>query len=842
MAIKKLPAAALLLAASLFMLTVAGADALTVNLTVPDDGHSSDTKNITFGCNATDDNLTNITFFLWDSDDSVYYSDTRTVSGTCNETNWTVNGTAPGDYYWNCLAYDNESNSAWAAVNRSLHVNLFKLFESSAESDNTRSIVFIDVDNDGDLDYIAGNAGMGEPNRIYLNNGTGNFSLFESSDETHITFAVAAADLDNDGDADYIAGNYFGQQNRIYLNNGTGNFTLHETMTAGGDTESVTIADFDMDGDLDFAEGIASGSHDIRVYTNDGTAHFTSRQNITSNNFYTVASGDVNGDGYPDIAASGVNPQTTRVYLNNGSGYFMSSYQIGQPINLYTYSVTLGDIDNDGDLDLIEGNGNTIGNRADRIFLNNGTGNFSLMQSVGDTDTRQVLLSDFDNDGYLDILQNNRFGDSLILLNNGSGHFSTFETLHSLDTYSVCTGDIDNDGDLDYAVAAFGPGLNRVYKNTLENDNYVKVYVKGTEGQVSDSAVGTKVYVADTAGVLLSYREVTAADETEDGNIQVHFGLASGCAYTINATFITGKVVSCTVQPPKSFILYENGSSTGGVSCHIVDFPPELISVQPSDGNVTTSVDVNFTCNASDDNMLTTLTLYVWNSTNDIYYQSVRPLSGTRGYEYWYVQSIQPDRYTWNCLVCDNSSQCTKKPYNYTLSLLLRNRLVVKLIISNTDNDIFIPGVGILPSDTVDYQYSLPPHYYMASYLNNVLTGLVFTGRIPRGIAAGSDSLSHFITLEQDLENSKILLAFTQGEWKAIAERVTSIESGEFLSNILPSFSYGLGKNHLAQLSLYYEDTDLEGRFSAKRGIWSLMLENNGTKNGKVAVSLRNSQ
>ncbi|NIS75166.1 MAG: VCBS repeat-containing protein, partial [Deltaproteobacteria bacterium] len=72
-----------------------------------------------------------------------------------------------------------------------------------------------DVEGDGDLDIIEGNSG--QPNRVWLNDGTGTFAdsgqLLGSSDTT----SVALGDLDGDGDLDIVEGN-FGQPNRIWLN------------------------------------------------------------------------------------------------------------------------------------------------------------------------------------------------------------------------------------------------------------------------------------------------------------------------------------------------------------------------------------------------------------------------------------------------------------------------------------------------------------------------------------------------------------------------------------------------------------------------------------------------
>ncbi|MCD6496552.1 MAG: VCBS repeat-containing protein [Candidatus Aenigmarchaeota archaeon] len=802
------------------------AAALSVNLTMPADGYASPSGNITFGCNATDENLTNITLYVWDSDNATYYTNTTNVTGTFNETNWTVNDTPPGNYHWNCMAYDNESNSAWAAANMSVHSNLFYLYESSSEGDNTyKSVAFADIDNDGDLDYIAGNSGSGEPNRVYKNDGSGHFTLYESSAESDITFTIAIADLDNDGDPDYIAGNNFNEPNRVYLNNGTGNFTLHETntQTNGEDTQAVAIADIDNDGDLDYAVANTGGGAELQIYKNDGSAHFTIYQNITASNFYTLVFGDINDDNYPDIIAGGIPTQDTKIYLNNGSGHFNYDSFLPDSSSKYTYSLALGDIDNDGDEDIVEGNRDDV-----RIFLNNGDISFTLLQTITSTETQSITLGDLNDDGYVDFIEGNDNNPNYIYLNNGSGYFSAFESDSSSRTFSVALGDIDNDGNLDYAAGNFG-SPNYVYKNRLDDSNYVNVYVKGTSSIVNRDAVGTKIIASDTNGNILGFREVTASGITHGRSNQLHFGLAAGKSYILNASFITGKVVSCTVQAPKSFIMYENGSSTDGVSCYVVDFDPEIEAMTPESGNVTKSSDVNFTCNVSDDNMLTSAQLYLWNSTNDLYTHLSSSISGTTNSSSWFVQDMVPDTYKWNCIVCDNASQCTGQTSNYSLTVLKHNRLHIKLVINNTENNVYIPGQGIKKSSNVNYHSSDPPYFYLASYLNNVVYALVFENRMPGIIEAENDANTHSISIEGDLDGSRMLLAFTEGGWRTIQDRMSLIQSNVFLTHILPSFSLGLGRNYETVVALFYNNIDIRGRLKIENGQHQITLENNAS-------------
>ncbi|MBU2523167.1 MAG: hypothetical protein KKE23_02660, partial [Nanoarchaeota archaeon] len=91
-------------------------DALVVHLISPGNNTITSTALQTFSCNITDDyQISNLTLYIWNSTGSLNYSNTTSLTGTFNSTSW--NYTLP--YYdawkWNCLGYDNASNSAWSA-------------------------------------------------------------------------------------------------------------------------------------------------------------------------------------------------------------------------------------------------------------------------------------------------------------------------------------------------------------------------------------------------------------------------------------------------------------------------------------------------------------------------------------------------------------------------------------------------------------------------------------------------------------------------------------------------------------------------------------------------------
>ena len=348
----------------------------------------------------------------------------------------------------------------------------------TADNGNTREVAVGDVDGDGDLDFVAGNQGI---NRIYLNNGTADpWNGVSGSDITadaSNTFSAALGDVDGDGDLDLVVGNYDHQVNRLYLNNGTSdpwNGVSGSDITADGhSTVSLALGDVDGDGDLDLVVGNYQQAN--RLYLNNGTSdpwNGVSGSDITADNHstFSVALADVDNDGDLDLVAG--NDGNNRLYLNNGTSDPWNGVS-GSDItadNQTTRSMALGDVDGDGDLDLVVGNFQ----QANRLYLNNGTA--SPWNGVSGSDitadsysTRSVTLGDVDGDGDLDLISGNSAQPNRLYLNNGTegpwnGVSSSDITVDNHFTESVALGDVDGDDDLDLVAGNYGQ-VNRFYLN-----------------------------------------------------------------------------------------------------------------------------------------------------------------------------------------------------------------------------------------------------------------------------------------------------------------------------------------------------------------------------------------
>jgi len=233
--------------------------------------------------------------------------------------------------------------------------------------------------------------------------------------------------------------------------------------TGADSTESVAVGDVDGDGDLDLAVGNVNPQQNV-VYLNDGAGNFPNTVGYTRTfgaGADSVAVGDVDGDGDLDLVTGKYGAQNI-VYLNDGAGNFPTTRAFGTGTDL-TENVAVGDLDGDGDLDLVSGNAN----QQNVVYLNDGAANFTVTRNfgTGSDATWSVAVADVDGDGDLDLVTGNG-GQDVVYLNDGAGNFLTGRNFGpgTDSTLSVAVGDVDGDGDLDLVTGTFNQ-QNAVYLN-----------------------------------------------------------------------------------------------------------------------------------------------------------------------------------------------------------------------------------------------------------------------------------------------------------------------------------------------------------------------------------------
>ncbi|WP_324673678.1 FG-GAP-like repeat-containing protein [Hymenobacter sp. GOD-10R] len=329
---------------------------------------------------------------------------------------------------------------------------------------NPDALVTGDIDADGDLDLII-RPFESSTLAVRLNDGKGTFSNGINVPVGFSIHTLKLGDVDNDGDLDLFTITAT-KGVSIHRNDGTGNFnTVPEVLVgvAGKYPIGQALGDLDADGDLDLL--IASQSDFVSVCLNDGNGTFAITQDVaTLTGADGITLGDLDGDGDLDLVTSpdGFGFPAVSVRFNDGQGRFSGTLNV--PSKGLPYNVVLGDVDGDGDLDLVIANerssrdGGYVDNSVS-IRLNNGSGAFNESKEVPlEAIITEVQLSDIDGDSDLDMAIANSFSTTLVRVNDGNGNFSGTQVLPIASTRAVAFGDVDGDNDLDLLIASSGTG------------------------------------------------------------------------------------------------------------------------------------------------------------------------------------------------------------------------------------------------------------------------------------------------------------------------------------------------------------------------------------------------
>ena len=250
------------------------------------------------------------------------------------------------------------------------------------------NVAWADFDNDGWLDVLISSAGTGA--QIWHNNGDGTFTELSNTGVTGTGLgSVAVGDFDNDGRVDILVtgesltGNFTTQ---IWHNNGNGTFTLAtNTGLPGLFSSFAAVADYDGDGWLDiFLAGLNSGNRRVsQIWHNNGDGTFSPLpSNLPRLTQGAAAWGDYDNDGMPDLVVTGETDTgpVSQVWRNLGNGNFSTTAVFNLP-GVFNSSVSWGDYDNDGRLDILLTGVDVNQNPVCQIWRNLGNGTFSLIDS-----------------------------------------------------------------------------------------------------------------------------------------------------------------------------------------------------------------------------------------------------------------------------------------------------------------------------------------------------------------------------------------------------------------------------------------------------------------------------
>ncbi|MEO0046848.1 MAG: hypothetical protein RL705_2039 [Bacteroidota bacterium] len=299
---------------------------------------------------------------------------TYTVPNTTVLPSWSI---AAGDYDnngYNDLVYGSGSGVVFLKANSN---GTGFTTDRKTQSYLVQRTNFVDINNDGKLDIFA--CDDNAPNRYYLNDGTnlnhiqGGIGDFASGGN----YASNWIDYDNDGDIDMMlakcgqgGSGVGGNINELHRNNGDGTYTnvaAQANMADPEQTWSCAVGDFNNDGWMDVIVGVNSASDGYtNVKRNNGDGTFTS---VTAGSGYDTNTSlgreyvteDFDNDGYLDVLGAGNN-----IMFGDGNFHFVAN---PNTYNVSTVDRPIGDLNNDGFLDIQNGT---------NVLFNNGNSNHWL--------------------------------------------------------------------------------------------------------------------------------------------------------------------------------------------------------------------------------------------------------------------------------------------------------------------------------------------------------------------------------------------------------------------------------------------------------------------------------
>ena len=410
---------------------------------------------------------------------------------------------------------------------------------------------WIDVDMDGDLDVFISGMDGNSADRSILYENTGGDHFVEVTGLAVLPMSNGAfdwGDYDQDGDMDLLIQGFSNGAvyTKLYGNLGNLEFAEKSLDIIQVDLGSVNWIDYNNDGFPDICitgfEDVTSTYHS-QIYLNDRNGSFQLQEQIVLPGIAYSKSkwADFDNDGDMDLFITGLQENSAALgilYINDGGSF---SPSLNNFANVWIGDAAWGDYDSDGDMDLaVTGFETNSGNRYTKLYNNDGQGNFNeVVTSFAGVSHSSFEWGDMDNDGDLDVLLTGAYETgsgwvriSKIYENQDGAFVDTQANLPVVFWGDSRWGDYDADGDLDILFTGYQPDGNiysGIYRNDAanantppsipsglsvneENNTLTMIWNASTDNETTDNALSYNIYIKREDGSY--YWSPNAIDNT----------------------------------------------------------------------------------------------------------------------------------------------------------------------------------------------------------------------------------------------------------------------------------------------------------------------------------------